>query len=146
MWCSRLWIQCCHCSGSGHCCGTGLISAQGASICCGPPHHHHQKKRKRWKSKIIVVNRYTQQYYRFALYTNQKSDSCWIIVSFHDPCYLGWRITKVKQIELFPLNLWIWIGLYKIRNLLDTHFEVMWNMNSSLDYLPLCPNLSFQFP
>lgn len=105
-----------------------------------------KKKRKRWKSKIIVVNRYTQQYYRFALYTNQKSDSCWIIVSFHDPCYLGWRITKVKQIELFPLNLWIWIGLYKIRNLLDTHFEVMWNMNSSLDYLPLCPNLSFQFP
>ena len=34
LWCSWLRIQCCHCSGSGHCCGTGVILGPGTFMCC----------------------------------------------------------------------------------------------------------------
>ena len=32
LWCSRLRIKCCHCSGLGWCCGLGLIPGSGNSI------------------------------------------------------------------------------------------------------------------
>ena len=32
---SGLRIQCCHCSGLGHCCGAGWIPGPGTSVCCG---------------------------------------------------------------------------------------------------------------
>ena len=42
-WLSRLRIQHCHCSGSGHCCGVGSIPGLGTFRCCG----HDQKKEKK---------------------------------------------------------------------------------------------------
>ena len=37
-----LRIQCCHCCGSGHYCGTGSIPGPGTSTCCG---RSHRKKK-----------------------------------------------------------------------------------------------------
>ena len=47
-WHRRLRIWSCHCSGSGHCCGTGLISGPGNSICC----KHGQKRKKRERAEV----------------------------------------------------------------------------------------------
>ena len=45
--CSKLGIWCCHCSCSGHCCGTGLVPSLGSSTC----YEHRQKKRKKEKKR-----------------------------------------------------------------------------------------------
>ena len=47
---SGLRILCCHCSRSGHCCGTGSIPGQGASICFG----HGKKKEKKEKLSMVT--------------------------------------------------------------------------------------------
>ena len=45
LWRSKLRIQCCHYSGLGHSCGSGLIPGLGTSTC----HEHGQKKKKKKK-------------------------------------------------------------------------------------------------
>ena len=50
MWVSGLRIQHCHCSGSGHSCGTGLITGPGTSAC-----HGCGKKKKKKKNKVVCV-------------------------------------------------------------------------------------------
>ena len=47
-WHSRLRIQCCHCCGSDHCCGLGLIPGPRTSIC-------HGSSQKKWKKKSIFI-------------------------------------------------------------------------------------------
>ena len=44
LWCSRLGIQCCHCSGSGSCCSVDLVPHPGTSICCRCGWKHQQKQ------------------------------------------------------------------------------------------------------
>lgn len=48
VWPSWLRIKCCHCSGSGHCCGTGLIPGRGTSC-----HECGQKQRQKQNSQVI---------------------------------------------------------------------------------------------
>ena len=45
-WLSGLKIQCCPCSGLGHCCGVGLIPGPGTSICCRRGQKIKKKKKK----------------------------------------------------------------------------------------------------
>ena len=46
MWHSRLRIWYCHCSGPGHCCGTGSIPVLGTSVCheCGKTNRQTKTK------------------------------------------------------------------------------------------------------
>ena len=50
MWLRKLGIQRYHCSGSGHCCGTGLILEPGTFACHGhsPPPPKQKKKNPRY--------------------------------------------------------------------------------------------------
>ena len=66
MWCSRLRIRCCHCSGLGHCCvEAGLIPGLGTSTCYG---RGQIKRKKRKEKKKSLVNwtwlKLTTEYHR----------------------------------------------------------------------------------
>ena len=58
-WPNRLRIQHCHCSSSGHCCGTGLIPGQGTSACCRrgqkKPKQQQQQKRTPHNSSPTIA-------------------------------------------------------------------------------------------
>ena len=54
MWRSELRIQRCHCSGLGHCCGSGSVPGPGAFTC----HRHGQNKNKN-KTRWLCRDFYT---------------------------------------------------------------------------------------
>ena len=54
LWLRRLRIWCCHLCGSGHCCGTDLISGPGTSAC----HRCGQKGKKPRNSIMIFLLKY----------------------------------------------------------------------------------------
>ena len=48
LWCSRLRIQCGHCSGLGHCCDTVSVPGLGTSACHRCGQKRKEKENKHW--------------------------------------------------------------------------------------------------
>ena len=84
-WCSELRIQCCHFSGSHHCCGAGWIPGPGTSTCRG----HGQKNIPRVLSMLLPQScgqTAERQTWERALLSVLHSIQCMIVSSFFLPC------------------------------------------------------------
>ena len=55
-WHSELRIQCCCCSGLGHCCGLGLIHGPGTSMCHGHGQKNKQNQNKQKTNTFCYLN------------------------------------------------------------------------------------------
>ena len=53
LWHRSLRIQHCHCNGSGHCCGMGLIPGLGTSICHGQAKKKKKERKKEGKKEYM---------------------------------------------------------------------------------------------
>ena len=68
LWCSRLQIQHCHCSGLGHCCGTGWSLAQEFSYAAVTA-----KKKKKFNPKSILIQNFILKFPHEIFFLNLKT-------------------------------------------------------------------------
>ena len=110
MWCCGLRIWCCHCSGSGHCCGSGLIPGPETFTCCGSEQPNQTKPNK---------NKQTKKPNTDARVKSQLSlSTClfgWITKSPRHFLNKGNNVYLIsKSMWFFGLLLWLWwIALMK---------------------------------
>ena len=69
LWCSRLRIWWCHCSGLGHCCGEGSVPGLGISICQGASKMKKKKQLLSHHQSLLVLFSFSFFSYLYIFYT-----------------------------------------------------------------------------